>query len=94
MLLDPNRELYKAYGMGRGNWWAIYNPFSILKYLYLIARGRRPGRPGKDWRQLGGDVLIDPTGIVRLHHLSKDPHDRPTASEIFDKVNEYNANDR
>lgn len=92
MLLDADRTLYEAYGMARGTWWAIYNPLSIMKYLGLIFRGRRPGRPGKDWRQLGGNVLIDPQGIVRLHHISKTPHDRPTPDDIYRKVIEQLAN--
>lgn len=92
ILLDTDRKLYAAYGMARGSWWAIYNPFSIIKYLSLIVRGRRPGRPGKDWRQLGGNVLIDPNGVVRLHHISKTPHDRPTLDDIFHKVSEFGSN--
>lgn len=86
LLEDPNRELYRAYGMTRGSWWQIYSPASILDYLRLIFSGRLPGRPGKDWRQLGGDVLIDPEGIVRLHHLSQTPHDRPSIAAILAAV--------
>ena len=83
LLLDNDRSLYSAYGMESGNWWNLYSPLSIFKYLWLIARGRRPGKPGSDWRQLGGDVLIDPLGIVRLHHVSANPHDRPSLEQIF-----------
>lgn len=86
LLLDKSRKLYAAYGMQRGSWWAIYSPLSIAKYIWLIIRGRKPGKPGKDWRQLGGDVLIDPDGIVRLHHVSADPHDRPQLERIFQIV--------
>ena len=86
LLEDAKRELYRAYGMTRGSWWQIYSPASILDYLRLIFTGRLPGKPGKDWRQLGGDVLIDPSGIVRFHHVSQTPHDRPRIDAILDVI--------
>lgn len=84
LLRDVDRSLYQAYGFTRGSWWDIYGPQSIWKYLKLIFSGRRPGKPGKDWRQLGGDVLIDSAGIVRLHFVSENPHDRPSVDEILE----------
>ena len=86
ILLDSDQSLYQAYGMTRGSWWSIYGLSSICKYLSLMARGRKPGKPGKDWRQLGGDILIDPKGIVRLHYLSEGPHDRPSVETILSVV--------
>ena len=86
LLLDSEQELYRAYAMQRGNWWTLYGPASILVYLKLILRGRLPGRPGRDWSQLGGDVMIDPNGIVRLHHVSASPHDRPPIETIVKMI--------
>jgi peroxiredoxin len=83
LLLDTDQSLYSAYGMTRGSWWSIYGPASVGKYLKLMAGGRQPGKPGRDWRQLGGDVLIDPQGMVRLHHVSAGPHDRPDVAELL-----------
>ena len=81
LLLDRNRKLYAAYGMSRGSWWAIYNPVSVARYIWLMFRGVQPG---KDWPQMGGDVLIDPSGIVRLHFVSCDPHDRPSVGRLLE----------
>lgn len=86
LLLDPDQSLYAAYGMRRGSWWQIYGPGSIWNYLGLMLKRRLPGKPGKDWRQLGGDVLIDPDGIVRLHYISADPHDRPPVKLLLSMV--------
>ncbi len=72
--------------MGRGRWWAIYGPASVWHYLKLIFRGKRLQRPGADWRQFGGDVLIDPHGTVRMHFVSTSPHDRPAVDEILQRV--------
>lgn len=86
LLIDSKQSLYAAYGMTRGSWWAIYGPPTIWGYIKLILGGRRPGRPGKDWRQLGGDVLIDPQGIVRVHFVSAGPLDRPTVDSLLEVI--------
>ena len=86
ILLDGSRELYQAYGMGRGGWWVILGPSSWWGYLKLLLRGRKPRRPTDDVHQLGGDVLIDPKGIVRLHHVSRTPLDRPSVESLLEAV--------
>lgn len=87
LLIDSERKLYRAYGMERADWWAIYGPASIWNYMKLVfGRGRRIQKPGRDYRQLGGDVLIDPDGIVRFHYVSESPHDRPEPETILNVV--------
>jgi hypothetical protein len=48
--------------------------------------GMRPAAPGSDVNQRGGDVLIDPNGVVRLHHVGRGPADRPQVALILDVV--------
>jgi alkyl hydroperoxide reductase subunit AhpC len=91
LLEDRQRVLYQNYGMNRGSWWDIYGLPSIWEYLRLIASGRRPGKPGEDWRQMGGNVLIDPQGIVRLHYVSQTPHDRPSIESILAVVQTHSS---
>lgn len=86
LLLDRSRSLYKFYGMERASWGAIYGPASIGHYVKLMLSGRKLKRPGSDWRQLGGDVLIDPEGVVRLHFVSSSPHDRPSVDLLLKTV--------
>jgi hypothetical protein len=83
LLLDESKAVYSAYGMTRGSLWDLYNPISIAKYLGLMFRGRSPGKPGSDWHQLGGDVVIDPEQIVRMHFVSDNPHRRPDVESIL-----------
>ena len=83
LLEDPERKLYEAYSMTRGSLWSVFGFPSIWKYIKLIFRGSKPGKPGKDWLQLGGDILIDPEGIVRIAHVSTNPHDRPSVDSLF-----------
>ncbi len=83
VIRDPDRSLYHAYGMGRVNWWGIFGPRAVWQYLKLMFAGRMPSKPGEDWRQLGGNVLVDPQGIVQLHFVSKSPHDRPSIEQML-----------
>lgn len=86
LLEDKERSLYAAYGMERLKWWQHYSPVSIAKYVWLTLQGHFPGKPGSDWQQLGGDVLIDPDGIVRFIYRSLTPHDRPKVGRILSIV--------
>jgi alkyl hydroperoxide reductase subunit AhpC len=92
LLIDHERKLYRAWHFDRATWWDIYGPVSVWNYLKLIARGRKIAKPGEDWLQLGGNVLIDPKGIVRMHHRSKTPHDRPGVQEILSVVKSQTQN--
>lgn len=84
LLVDHDRRLYEAYGMERGSWWNLYGPPAIGAYSKLLWRGRRLERRGSDVHQLGGDVLIDPRGIVRVHHVGVGPADRPEISTLLE----------
>jgi hypothetical protein len=86
LLVDQSRQLYEGYGMLRGRWWDIYGPASWWLYAKLLVQGRRLRRPTDDVHQLGGDVLIDPAGIVRLHHIGRGPADRPEVSRLLEVV--------
>jgi alkyl hydroperoxide reductase subunit AhpC len=83
LLVDETRELYRAYGMERGRAWNLFGPRSIWKYLRLMVRGRLPKAPSGDPWQLGGNVLVDPQGMIRLHHVGSGPADRPKVEKIL-----------
>jgi len=84
ILVDEHLALYAAYGMERGHWWDIWGPASWWSYAKLLWQGHRWQPPAGDPNQLGGDVLIDPQGIVRLHHVGRGPADRPTVASILE----------
>jgi hypothetical protein len=84
ILLDTSLELYRAYGMGRGRIWHVWGPPAWWIYARLLVRGRRLRRPTGDVNQLGGDVLIGPDGMVRLHVVGRGPADRPSVDWILD----------
>ena len=86
VLCDEKRSLYAAYGMERGHWWNLYGPASWWVYMKLFAKGRRLVKTHGEFDQLGGDVLIDPSGTVRMHYVGSGPADRPAVDSIIDHV--------
>ena len=84
LLIDRDRELYRGYDMLAASFWDLWGPRTWLAYLREIARGRRPKPPtSDDIYQRGGDVLIDPAGVVRLHHVGSGPADRPGVAALL-----------
>jgi peroxiredoxin len=83
LVIDAERVLYREFGMRRAGWWTLLKPSTLWKYFLLWRKGVKPQKVGSDVHQLGGDVLIDPEGAVKLVHVSKEPHDRPSVESII-----------
>jgi len=81
--VDEERTLYRAYGMLNAGLLDLWGPAVWWAYMKEIARGRLPKKPTGDVHQRGGDVLVDPAGTVRLHHVGTGPADRPPAAAIL-----------
>jgi hypothetical protein len=84
-LPDPERRLYALYGVGEGRLRDVLAPRTLLYYAVALVRGwrfweKRPGGTKAEVRQLGGNFVIDTSGIVRLAHPSREPADRPTVA--------------
>ena len=86
ILLDTDRKLYAAYGMERGSIAEVLGLRSWWIYAKLLVRGRRLRSSAGDIYQLGGDVLIDPEGRIRLHHVGRGPADRPSIDQILQLI--------
>jgi len=86
LVVDEECRVYREYGMDRGSTWAIWGPASWGTFLKLILKGRRLRPPAGDIYRRGGDVLVDPDGIVRLHHVGQTPADRPGVNELLEVV--------
>lgn len=83
LLLDEERSLYRAYGMLNAGLLDLWGPATWWAYFKEMRRGRLPKKPTGDVNQRGGDVLVDPGGIIRLHHIGKGPADRPDPADIL-----------
>jgi hypothetical protein len=86
LLVDEKRELYRDYGMLVASFWDIWGPKTWLAYGKALLSGQKLQQSQGDISQRGGDVLIDPEGMVRLHHVGKGPADRPSLALIMEKI--------
>jgi peroxiredoxin len=88
LVADPDREGYRAFGLGRTSWWTVFRPDVVWRYLRLIFRGTKPRRPGagEDLLQLGGDFVLDAQGRIVFAHRSAEPTDRPPVEQLVRAV--------
>ena len=86
LLIDENRELYRGYGMLSASFWDIWGPKTWLAYGKAIIAGQKLRGSQGDVSQRGGDVLIDPGGMVRLHHVGEGPADRPSVAQLLKAI--------
>lgn len=86
LLADPERRLYRAFGLGRGRLHEIWSLRTLVAYWRLLRRGKRPSRPTQDTRQLGGDFVIDRAGRLAAAFTPRTPADRPAIRELAEAV--------
>lgn len=86
LFIDTTRGLYRNYGMLTASYWDVWGVKTWLVYFRELLKGNKPMKSEGDIYQRGGDVLIDPEGIVRLHHIGRGPADRPSVEHILTVV--------
>jgi peroxiredoxin len=89
-LLDPERKAYQAFGLDQSmrRSWGIK---VWLEYTRLMVKGRKWRGIQGDSSQLGGDIIVDREGIIRMAYRSQDPTDRPPVSDILERLDEING---
>jgi hypothetical protein len=83
---DEPRAGYRAFGLGRASWLRTLTPRALAPYVRLVfsPRGASLGRAAEhDLRQMGGDFVVSPGGVLTLAYASHDPADRPAAEQIL-----------
>ena len=83
LLVDTDRRLYRAYGMQKARLRQLWGAATFRAYWREARLGRFPRLPRADTRQQGGNVLIDPGGVVRFHHVGRGPADRPPVATLL-----------
>ena len=86
LLIDADRAVYRGYGMLAASFWDVWGPATWRAYLRALRNGQTLKKSEGDIFQRGGDVLIDPAGIVRLHHVGSGPADRPAVETILHTI--------
>ena len=95
VLADPDRKVYRTFGLPKFKLCRVFSPSTIKLYRQLIRRGlKREQYDGADIFQSGGDFLLNRDGKILYAHRSKDPADRPTVSTLLQWIDQLGSNSR
>jgi peroxiredoxin len=92
IICDPEKKLYRTYGLGRGSVASIVSPAFLFKGLKTVSRGHMLGPPQGDIMQMPGVFLIDTSGNIRYAYYSKDPSDNPSIDALLALKNVFQEN--
>ncbi len=92
LIIDETRSLYRSYEMLSASFWDIWGPKTWFAYLRGTIKGQKLQKSEGDIMQRGGNILIDPNGVVQMHHVGKGPGDRPSVKRIFQVIDEWQVN--
>lgn len=83
VLIDADRSAYRRWGLERAPLAAIWgDPRVWGRYALMILGGERLHRPGSDTLQLGGDFVVDSTGVIAYSRPQK-RDDRPPVGVLL-----------
>ena len=77
VVVDHERQVYAAYGLGVSSWWHVLNPWSMATVFKLGREEKiwnRPTESGSRW-QTAGEFAVDPSGIVQYSHSAQTTDD-------------------
>ena len=89
MLLDPERKVYRSYGLKR-SWLRVLNPPAAWDYIKLLLSGQPVRRIEADPYQLGGDFIVDTQGFLRLAYRSRVATDFPSMADLLAILSKLN----
>ena len=88
VLVDHQRDIYAAYGLGISSFWHVLNPWSMWDVVKL-GRGEgvwnRPTESGTRW-QTAGIFAVDAKGLVRFAHIATQASDMSGLQEAFEAL--------
>jgi len=82
VLIDSERSVYRSYGLER-SLLRSWGPKTMWRYVRLLAAGRKWRGIQGDSAQLGGDFIVQASGVLRLAYRSHDPTDRPPVDDLL-----------
>ena len=91
-LVDNDRDVYRAYGLERSvvrSW----HPRILWFYFKRLLRGKGIPVFRADPTQLGGDILIDRMGRIRLAYAGGDVMDRPSIDLLLGSIDSIPTRD-
>jgi len=88
VIVDHERKIYAAYGLGVSSWWHVLNPWSMANVFKLGRQEKiwnRPTESGSRW-QTAGVFAVDASGVVRYSHPAQTTDDLGDLQEAVTSV--------
>ena len=87
LMVDRNRETYRALEMKRGNLWEVSGPQNWGRFAKGILTGHGVDlRPKQDPLQMGGAVVVDAGGAVRYTFRSGAAAETPEIDDLLEAL--------
>ena len=87
LLVDSSKQTYKALGLGRGSTLEVAGPRVLARGLKALAKGQMQGLTiRQDPLQLGGAVVFDRGGRIKLVHRAGDSADNLPVQMLLDAL--------
>ncbi len=87
-LLDRDRALYRAYGLGRGTAMQIFSPRVAVPFVRanLHPETMQRGLRGGSFTQMPGTFVVDREGTIRMAHRNRHIGDSPSTDALLATV--------
>jgi hypothetical protein len=87
LLLDPARESYRRWGLGKVSPFGAYlSPELSVRYIKLLVKGERFLGLAPDMRQLGGDFVVGREGRIAFAHAMTNNGDQAAVPVLIDQL--------
>jgi AhpC/TSA antioxidant enzyme len=86
LLVDRSQESYKVLGLARGSMMQLIGPEVVKRGIRSWLAGHRTVRPREDPLQLGGALVVAPSGLVLFEHHNQTSADHPPVEKMLDSI--------
>ena len=83
ILSDPEKNLYRAFGLKQMSPLGFLSPSLFAKSISTMVKGHAMGIPEGDVGQLPGVFIINTHGRIEFSHYAEDPADHPDPETIL-----------
>jgi peroxiredoxin len=83
VVADPEKNLYRKFGLKQMSNLGFFSPSLALKGAAAILGGHGIGIPRGNIRQLPGVFIINTAGQIIFSHIAENPADHPDAATIL-----------
>ena len=87
-LNDSEGKLYTAFHLGKGSPLQLMGPWVLWHGFRAFFKGARPGKMGKDIRQMPGTFIVS-DGQIRVAFRSKNAADHPDLDAMAEEFQQH-----